>query len=277
MLGIVFSLLHSPHHLINPPATRQRPSALPTRPAPVSAKSATSIRAQLSSSLSAALLNPSSATYRTPYVVRLDLPDRSLSPAPAPPEQQRPRPPLILCCPPRRQYTHPFMHRSRSSPTLVACAEWGLSNVSHVVNHVDLAAYLLSRSLPLTVLVLHPPRHLSGPLAVSRPLSLLTRAPRFGLHALGRSLRPRHNSTTAIRVVELKWPAPCGARDASVLVMQARCLACRLVGLPALAWGTHIPFLALVLTLARGVRAPASTSCWLAPVPTGRSRNAALS
>ncbi|KAG9074951.1 hypothetical protein FS749_013449, partial [Ceratobasidium sp. UAMH 11750] len=43
------------------------------------AKLAASIQAQLSSSLSAALLDSSSATYRTPYIARPDSPDRSPS------------------------------------------------------------------------------------------------------------------------------------------------------------------------------------------------------
>ncbi|KAG8684669.1 hypothetical protein FRC09_015243 [Ceratobasidium sp. 395] len=71
-------------HPPNPTADDDERRAPAPAPAPVSASSAASIQAQLSSSLSAALLGSSSAAYRTPYVARTESHDRSPSPVSAP-------------------------------------------------------------------------------------------------------------------------------------------------------------------------------------------------
>ncbi|QRW02034.1 homeobox domain protein [Ceratobasidium sp. AG-Ba] len=68
-----------------PPPIRTDDDARRPPPAPVSAESAASIQAQLSSSLSAALLGSSSAAYRTPYRPDDRDRDRDRSPSPAHP------------------------------------------------------------------------------------------------------------------------------------------------------------------------------------------------
>ncbi|KAG9101709.1 hypothetical protein FRC06_002719 [Ceratobasidium sp. 370] len=114
----------SPESRPSSPDTADRPLAIRTdddarrsddarRPAPVSAESAASIQAQLSSSLSAALLgSSSSAAYRTPYVARPESRDRSSSPAP---QRHRSNSTGARHSPyAARQHTYPFTRRSRS-------------------------------------------------------------------------------------------------------------------------------------------------------------------
>ncbi|KAG8711250.1 hypothetical protein FRC08_016125 [Ceratobasidium sp. 394] len=98
-----------------------------------SGKSAVSIQAQLSCSPPTALLNSSSATYRTLYVARPDSPDCSPSSVGA-----RHSPYAA------RQHTYPFTHHSRSPPALVACAKRGLLRCWACTRRVICPAHLLS-------------------------------------------------------------------------------------------------------------------------------------
>ncbi|QRV72989.1 homeobox domain protein [Ceratobasidium sp. AG-Ba] len=105
-----------PRALVLPPIRTDDDARRPP-PAPVSAESAASIQAQLSSSLSAALLGSSSAAYRTPYRPDDRDRDRDRSPSPAHPHPPRHRSnsagarhsPYAA-----RQHTYPFTHRARS-------------------------------------------------------------------------------------------------------------------------------------------------------------------